>query len=273
MINEILYHENNRDHPYIPQEDAYSKIDNIYVVADGVTHDLNKDGVYPIPSDSAKVAQLICDTITKYISLNHSSLENIRQAYIEANKQVQDFNQTRDLYKERETNGYTIGSATTATICIEGNKILYGVLDDCFISVFSDDYKEHPTLKSYVEQSAKVLDDNHDWSKPETRKLWRKEIRNNTYMHEGKEYGYGVIDGREGFEKYLQLGEVELKPGDLVCVYTDGFIKLLQDIKFVKGLREQDFSAKTYEYIKEYAIKSGCEKEKTAYFIKYKPTE
>lgn len=269
MITDILYHENNRNHPYIPQEDAYSKIENVYVVADGVTHDVDKDGLYPIPSDSARVAQLICDTVTKYLSLNRPSLENIRQAYIEANRQVQNFNQLSPLYQGRETNGYTIGSATTAAICIEGNKLLYGILDDCFISVFSDDYEDHPILKSYVERSAKILDDNHDWSKPETRKLWRKEIRNNTYTYEGKEYGYGVIDGREGFEKYLQLGEVELKPNDLVCIYTDGFIKLIRDINFVKGLREQQFSAKTYEYIKEFAIKKDPYKEKTGYFIKH----
>jgi guanyl-specific ribonuclease Sa len=38
---------------------------------------------------------------------------------------------------------------------------------------------------------------------------------------------------------------------------------------FIKGLREQPFSAKTYEYIKEYTIKTSSEKEKTAYFIKH----
>ena len=269
MIKHFFYHENNRKEPYRPQEDAFASTDNIYVVADGVTHDVDKDGIYPIPSDASKVAQIICDTVTGYLSSKHPSLENIKLAYLEANKQVQNFNQTRPLYQERENNGYTIGAATTATIWISGNKVLFGVLDDCFISIFSDDYKDHPILKSYVEQSAKILDANYDWSKPETRKLWRKEIRNHVYIHEGKKYGYGAIDGRQGFEKYLQLGEVNLKPNDLICIYTDGFIKLIQDLDFVKGLREQAFTAQTYEYIKEYAEKLNSYKEKTAFFIKH----
>jgi len=128
----------------------------------------------------------------------------------------------------------------------------------------ADDEQDQALSKS---QKAELL--NTGSSKPETRKLWRKEIRNNTYIHDGNEYGYGVIDGREGFMKYLQLGKVALKPNDLMCVYTDGFIKLLQDLDFVKGLREQSFSAQTYEYIKGYAEKHDAYKEKTAYFIKH----
>lgn len=268
MIKSILYHENNRKHSYIPQEDAYANIDNIYVVADGVTHDKTEDDLYPMPSDSAKVAQIICDEVTDYLKGKIPSLDLIKEAYLIANRKVQEYNETRPLYQNRENNGYAIGAATSAMLWLNKDKLLYGVVDDCFISVFSDDYVDHPMLKSYVEQSAKFLDSNYDWSNPETRKLWRKEIRNNTYVHEGKEYGYGVIDGREGFVKYMQLGEVELKTNDLVCVYTDGFIKMLQNIEFVKGLREQSFSSETYEYIKNWSEKLDNYKEKTAYFIK-----
>lgn len=269
MVNNIIYHENNSKHPYIPQEDAFASIEDIYVVADGVTHDINDDGLYPIPSDSASVAQLICANVVEFLKGKRPSIESIKNAYLTANKAVQIFNDTRPLFLNRENNGYSIGAATTATIWLSNNKLLYGVLDDCFISVFGEDYIDHPTLKSYVEQSAKFLDSNFDWSKPETRTLWRKEIRNNVYIKDGKEYGYGVIDGREGFIRYLQLGEVELKTNDLICVYTDGFIKMLQNIDFVKGLREKLFSGETYEYINDWANKLGVYKEKTAYFIKY----
>jgi len=55
------------------------------------------------------------------------------------------------------------------------------------------------------------------------------DIKNHKIVVDGKEYGYGIIDGREGFEQYLQLGEADLNKGDLVCVYTDGFIKMLQN--------------------------------------------
>lgn len=269
MVKHIIYHENNRQHPYIPQEDAYAHKDNIYVVADGVTHDRDQNGMYPIPSDSAKVAQMISGGVVAFLKNKKASLGNIKAAYLEANRRVQHFNETRPFYKDRENNGYTIGAATAAMVWFDGNKLLYGVIDDCFISVFSGDCVDHPVLKSYVEQSARYLDTNFDWSQPETRKLWRKEIRNNVYSHGGKEYGYGAIDGREGFVRYLQLGEVELKKDDLVCVYTDGFIKVLQNVEFVKGLREQPFSMDTYEYIKGFSDKLDAYKEKTSYFVKH----
>lgn len=269
MINKLIYHENNSKYPYIPQEDAFADAGSIFVVADGVTHDASQDGMYPIPSDSAKVAQIVCDSVIDYLKDKKPSLDNIKQAYIEANTKVQHFNENRPLYINRENNGYTVGAATTATLWFDNDTLLYGVIDDCFISVFSDDYVGHPMLKSFIEQSSKFLDANYDWLKPETRKLWRKDIRNNVYVKDGKEYGYGVIDGRDGFLPYLQLGEVKLKKGYLVCLYTDGFTKMLQDTDFVRGLREQPFSMETYEYIKGYTEKLDTFKEKTGYFIKH----
>lgn len=51
------------------------------------------------------------------------------------------------------------------------------------------------------------FDKNYDWGNPEHRKIWRKDYRNNQIEVEGEKYGYGAIDGREGFEAYIQYGE------------------------------------------------------------------
>ncbi|MBU0534862.1 hypothetical protein KKC62_01660 [Patescibacteria group bacterium] len=267
----ILYHENNLKHPYAPQEDCYlhSNKENIFVVADGVTHDPTDPTLYPVPSDSYEVARIICNQVVHNLESKNFSTDSIKQAYLEANKEVAKFNCKSPLYKNKENNGFTIGAATTSTIWIKENRLIYGVLDDCFISVFGNDLVDHPMLKSYVEQSAKYLDGNFDWGKIETRKHWRKDIRNHQVIVDGKEYGYGVIDGREGFEQYLQTGEVELKKGDLVCVYTDGFIQLLQNQEFIKKLKDSPFTSDTYKYIAETTQKFGFYKEKTAYFIKF----
>ena len=269
-MNHILYHENNFKYPYAPQEDSYfhSTTENIFVVADGVTHDTNDPTIYPMPSDSYEVARIICESVVKDIQDKPYSTDSIKDAYKMANKKVCDFNVASEIYKNRKMNGYTIGAATTATIWIRDLKLLYGVLDDCFISVFSDDLVDHPILKSYVEISAKYLDSKFDWEQIETRRHWREDIRNHSVTVDGKEYGYGVIDGREGYEQFLQLGEVDLKKGDLVCIYTDGFIKLMQDMDFVKTLKEQPFTADTYKFISDTTSKKGYYKEKTGYFIK-----
>ena len=265
----ILYHENNKEKSYIPQEDMYANSDLTFAVADGVTLDPDERGVYPIPSDSAVVAKIICDELVKFLEKKDPSLELILDAYLSANKKVLEFNQTSQRYANRENNGYSIGAATCALVCISENKLLYGVLDDCYISIFSDDYVDHPILKDYVADSAKFLNANYDWSKPESRKFWRKELRNHTFVKDGVSYGYGVIDGRPGFDKYLQLGEVDLKPNDLICVYSDGFIPLIREKDLIMNLREKPFTGETFDLIKDFSNKLNITKEKTAYFIKY----
>lgn len=269
-MKHILYHENNIERPYKPQEDSYfhSIRGGIYVVADGVNHDLKDLTQYPMPSDSYEVAKIICEDVVKNLKVKSYSTESIKEAYLKANEKVQTFNESSELYKNRKNNGFTIGAATTAAVWIKDYNLLYGVLDDCFISVFSEDLVDHPILKSYVEISAKYLDSHFKWEETETKRHWREDVRNHKITFEGKEYGYGVIDGREGFEQFLQLGEVNLKEGDLVCVYTDGFIKLIQNKDFIKTLKENPFTLETYKYIYDMANKLGCLKEKTCYFIK-----
>jgi len=270
-MKHILYHENNHMRPYAPQEDSYyhSVKNGVFVVADGVTHEPTDPVLYPMPSDAYEVARIICHEVVEYLEKKDFSEETIKKTYEAANKKVLSFNKKSSLYKNRENNGYTIGAATSSMVWIKDSKLLYGVLDDCFISIFSADLVDHPMLPSYVEQSAKYVDGNFDWGKIETRKYWRKDIRNHKIVVDGKEYGYGVIDGRKGFEQFLQLGEVQLKKGDLICVYTDGFIKLLQNLDFIKKLKNNDFTAETFELISNTAKEMGVQEEKTCYFIKY----
>jgi hypothetical protein len=265
----ILYHQNNQEDPDKATEDYYSHSDNIFVVADGITHDRDENGQYPNPSDSAEVAKIICREINEYLSDHPQTATEIKNAFTQANSAVERFNINRPLYQNRESNAYNIGAATVALACIMKGKLIYGVLDDCFISVFSDDLIDKPTLRGYVQESAALLDENFDWSTKETRKLWRKNIRNNVYPYKGRSYGYGALDGRSGYEKYLQIGQVKLKDGDLICVYTDGFMKLLKIPEFVSHIKNCEFDPAMYKYINSISQHHGVNKEKTCYLIKY----
>lgn len=268
-IEHFIYHENNLEKPYIPQEDYYQNTDNVFVVSDGITHDL-VDGFYPNPSDSGKVANIICETISKELENSNKQLDDIKKAVKKANIEVKRFNESSELYAQRDSNGYTIGAAVFAVIVIKKNRLLYGVLDDCYFSIFSDDLVDHPTLKSYVDKSVKHFDANYNWSKPEDRKVWRKEYRNNEIVVQGGKLGYGAIDGREGFEQYVQYGEEILRQNDLICVYTDGFIKIMRDSEFIKSVKNDIFTMDTIEFISKYTRDKDIKKEKTCYFIKYK---
>jgi len=267
-LTQFIYHENNLEKPYIPQEDYYSHKDNIFVVSDGITHDL-VDGFYPNPSDSGVVAKIICEEILNNLIKTGDTVDDIKNAIQKASKKVKNFNNSSELFINRENNGFTIGAAVFAVIIIRKGKLLYAVLDDCYVSIFSDDMVGHPTLLSFVDKSAKHFDANYDWSNPEHRKVWRKNYRNNELEFNGEKYGYGAIDGRSGFDPYIQYGEEKLKNGDLVCLYTDGFIKIIGDIGLIKGIKNSNFSMETLDMISKYTKNKCLTKEKTCYFIKY----
>lgn len=266
LYKHILYHVNGELHP---TEDAWATICNVFVVADGVTHDTDDNGNYPKVSDSAHVAKLTVRLLSEYLSKRCNSLSDIKDAFIKTNQEVANYNKSTYRYELKETNGYDIGAATVAVGVILDNKLLYGVLADCVISVFSTDLVDHPTLIPHVDLSANYLDSHYKWSDKITRKLWRKEIRNNSFQTESGSIGYGALDGRDGFLPFLQLGEVDLFKGDLVCVYTDGFIKMLLNREFVKGLKETDFSDTAVSFITSTAKKLQQDQEKTGYFIHF----
>ncbi len=269
-MKHIIYHENNLKYPYLPQEDyyAHSQDNGVYIVSDGVTHDAKDLSKYPVPSEAYEVARIICDAVVENLNEKNHSIDSLKDAYKLANQKVLEFNLSSDLYKDRKINGFTIGAATTSAVWIKDYKLIYGVLDDCFVSVFNKNLEMYPKLEKYVEISAEYLDKNFDWSDIETRRHWREDIRNHVIKVGDKEYGYGVIDGRDGFDKFLQLGEIDLEKGDLVCVYSDGFINLINNKNFIKEIKDQEFTNNTYKYISKMSSDLKQEKEKTCYFIK-----
>ena len=114
------------------------------------------------------------------------------------------------------------------------------------------------------------FDKNYDWGNLEHRKIWRKDYWNNQIEVEGEKYGYGAIDGREGLEDYIQYGEEVLKDGDLICLYKDGFIKVMKDLEFLKSIMYSDFSMETLDKVSKYTKDRMISKEKTCYFIQYR---
>ncbi len=269
-MKHFIYHENNQKYPYLPQEDSYfhDLSNGVFVVADGVTHDVMSDGFYPDPSDAAEVARIVCRETVLFLKDKEFSTDSITQAFIHANTKVKFFNENRDLYKHRESNGYTIGAAVAALVWIRDTTLLYGVLDDCFFSVFSEDLVDHPILKSFVDHSAKLIDNGMDWNDPKTRKFWRKDLRNHHIDKDGITYGYGALDGSLGFDLFLQTGKVQLMPRDLICVYSDGFIKTLKNKELITDLWNTNISTNSLETVARYVRDVGDPKEKTCYFIK-----
>jgi len=217
--------------------------------------------------------------ILKNLQNKFEDLSDIKIAFKKANNKIADFQKKKELFKNREENNYTFGATVIAVAIIKKNKLFYGVLDDCSISIFNYNLQNRLKLTPHVENSAKYLFSKYSEDDLNRRKFWRKNIRNHKIKFGNKIYGYGVLDGLGNYEPFLQTGEVELKKDDLVCVYSDGFIKPLQDKKFVKkvyphtkniveGVYNSLKSEDLIKYITEYMKINNYCKEKSCYFIK-----
>ena len=264
-LDYFLYHKLNTE-KNLPQEDYYIENDNIFIVADGIRHDPNEKGDYPTPSESYEIAVIACNTCLSHLQNSDRKTNAIKEAFAIATKKIVEYQKNSNLYKNRETNAYTIGATRIIVGIISPGKITYGLIDDCFFSIFSEDLIDHPMLIPNVENTSKYFDAHYDWSLPEHRKYFRKELRNNTVEVDKKLYGFGSLDGRSGYERFAQYGEESLKDGDLVCIYSAGFIKPLLDTKLAGKLRNEEFSKNVVD---AYCKEKGFHREKTAYFIKY----
>jgi serine/threonine protein phosphatase PrpC len=266
-MKHFLYHENNYLKPYVPQEDYFVNSGGIFIVADGITHDLINDK-YPDPSDAYLVAEMAGEEILSSLKERFESPEDIKDTFQRANQKIAEFQNNRELYKNREENNYTFGATVIAAAIMKNDKLFYGVLDDCSIAVFGNDGVDRLKLIPYVDNSAKYLLEKYSWDNLEGRKFWRKNIRNHQIKVGSNTYGYGVLDGLGDYEPFLQTGEIELKEKDLICVYSDGFIKPLEDKEFITRVRKMTSSMKDYEYIAQYLRDKGVNKEKSCYFVK-----
>ena len=270
MLEHILYHENSQTHSDVIQEDYYANSDNIFIVADGITLESGSGVERPKSTDSFDVAKIASEETLAELNKKFFNTNDIKNALVKANKKVASYLRGRTLYKNRERNGFMFGSTLIAVGGIINDRLLYGVLDDCLISVFSSDLIDHPIFKNDVTKTFRYFETHYDKSKTKDLKFFKKNLRNHKVVINGQTYGYGAIDGRKGFEQFIQLGEVTLKDNDLICIYSDGFIKPINDLDFVKTIYNSKLTNETLKYLTEYLRKNNISKEKTCYFIRYR---
>jgi len=268
-MKSFFYYENNQQHPGMPQEDAADNVDNIFAVSDGITHD-DSESHYPNPSEAGIVAGITVTTLVNYLKGQTTpGQDSFADAFKTAQFAVKQFNTDSLRYHDREQNNYDYGSCVAAAAVILPESVEYGVLDDCRVQVFSKAGESKIELIHYVDQSAEYFYKDHDWNDLEARKFMRKFIRNQKYQtRAGGIIGYGAIDGFGDYTPYLQTGSCKLEPGDLVAVFSDGFIPALNDKAFLELLFSSDFGAGLKEQIKQYLSAKKIIKEKTAFFIK-----
>ncbi|MEP7103432.1 MAG: hypothetical protein ABI721_01835 [Candidatus Dojkabacteria bacterium] len=218
-----------------PQEDAFSLNQDTFCVADGITRDPigvskvehinsqeNKEH-YPNPSPAKFASNLFVNEF-----LNYSKTHSIEESFKFGNRKVKELNQEKNPNPDYLENDFWACVAVSAKI--KDHKLNWGVIGDCAIKVFSQDWDlkfETPNSvkifeKYFFSDANKDLKD-FDWKTSKGRTLVRKEFRNNT----NKEGSYGAL-----------TGEVNLEQGDIVVLYSDGFERTFNHSDFQQKIQK-----------------------------------
>lgn len=239
-----------------PVEDQYYASETEAIVADGITRDpigisdfskcTKEDFLekYPRPSGAELAAKEVCKTF----SITSGSLV---ERLIESNKKVKELNDEHIPKCDYLENDY-YGTAASC-ISIDGEVLSYAYICDCGIIV----YDKNGNIKFQTEDDKELYSDPYinqigiPWHLKEARVIVRSKYRNNLEnIVDGKCVSYGALTGEESAINFIKNGTLKLEEGDIIIVYTDGFICYLNDREFINYII--NFDKDTFEkYIDE----------------------
>ena len=225
-----------------PIEDQFYASENEAIIADGITRDpigisdfslcTKKDFLekYPRPSGAELAAKVICDTFSK-------TQGTLMEKLIECNKNVHILNEKYINKCDYLQNDYF--GAVASCVNIENNILNYAYICDCGIIV----YDQLGNIKFQTEDDKEKYSDPFiknigiPWNLPEARIIVRRDYRNNLdNIQNDKCVSYGAITGERDAIEFIRDGRLSLKNGDLILLYSDGFINFLHDKEFIKQL-------------------------------------
>ena len=130
----------------------------------------------------------------------------------------------------------------------------YAYICDCGIIVYDRDgnikFKSDDDKEIY---SDKYIGMGIPWQLPETRKIVRRDFRNNlSNIVDGKCVSYGALTGEEEAISFIREGSVALDNNDIVIVYSDGLSNYLKEASFINQVL--NFEKESFEeYINQKA--------------------
>ncbi|HYF13122.1 MAG TPA: protein phosphatase 2C domain-containing protein [Candidatus Paceibacterota bacterium] len=227
-----------------PQED-YLLVSNkypIFIVADGVTLELNSDGTYPKFSGAGLLSKLFCETVIEEAEKAYKNLSaaTLVELFSRGNAAARRFNESQNRTKKTINYwDFDLFAATTAFALIKNDTLYWWALCDSGIRVFDNKGNRKftsPPAWPKERRDAHLPSEIRSLSlnAPERKKTIRRVYRNGL-NEKGECIGYGVVTGEEAAVKYLEIGAMALTPGDTVVTYTDGFDHYLSLSEFIEA--------------------------------------
>lgn len=244
----------------IPREDAYSidETNKIIAAADGVTRDpmryladkktlrgqIELAWYYPRPSPSAIVSKLFCQTFPEFLRQYKPENRNedaVAKSIAESNKLTHAWHRTNIPSPDYLTNDFA-GCVAAVTSTYQ-DAVTLGFLTDAGVAIFH----ENGELKFRTENEGpdkfhdKIWEDprlkNLVWEDPRARAIIRCDYRNNPT----EPNSFGVLTGENSAMHYVRTATQEIKPGEILVVYTDGLEKVIFSDEFAAALRTKSF--------------------------------
>lgn len=235
-----------------PNEDYILINDNKYyfIILDGVSRD-RENGKYPNPSPSAEITQLLAKSIYKYLqesTENFPENSNIEKLLYSAMKFG---NETVKKYPKYRQYDFLPGAVGIVSIIVD-NVFYYAYIGDCIGLKIS---KKERFI--FTDKQTKLV---HKY-----RHIFDKyTIRNIICNNPNHPYAYGVLNGNENVDKFIQTGNFILNHGDKVILATDGVES------YIMSYIEKNFELGTAkDFVKASDSKEEQEDDKSVIIIDY----
>jgi len=227
----------------------------IFSVADGVTLEFGKDGIYPIPSGASEVAHIFCEKIIEEAEKRFGgfSKKDIKAIFDKANKAVGEHNLKNGRTKEKINFwDFDLFAATAAFIVIKNDKVFWASICDSFVAHFDKEGKfkfKSPECWALMKKQPRSKNAMSEHEK----KIMTRKVYRNGIDEKGNLTGYGVVTGEKSAAKYLNSGVIKLMPGDIIALFSDGFEEYLKLPEFVSLFKKwpADLEDKVKEFTAE----------------------
>ena len=257
-----------------PIEDQFYADDIQAIVADGITRDpigvldlsscsfeemLQK---YPRPSGAELAAKEIVTTFSK-------SSGSLKERLIKCNNSVKKLNDKYIKKCDYLQNDYY--GAVASCVSIKNDILYYAYICDCGVIVYNELGEVRFQTRTPSVQMLSLIPIGIPWNLPESRVIIRRDYRNNLdNIVNGKCVSYGALTGEKQAEKFIRIGSLSLNKGDIIVVYSDGFMNFLHNNSFIKHIL--NFNKDEFEQYVEKKSNTDYDKygkEKTIILLKY----
>lgn len=226
-----------------PQEDYFAVSEKfpIFVLADGVTLEMNESGEYPNPSGAGAVARIFCEEFVRATEEAYGNLtaETTPKLFSIANQAIDEFNSQQG--RTKQTINYwdiDIFAATAAFVIIKDTVVYWGSICDAYVYHLNQQREIMFRSPECWPERRKYLPSDYPIDNPRARRIILRRDFRNALSQSGEKIGYGVVTGETKALDYLNHGSFIVSAGERVALCTDGFEPYFSRSEFLNLLSD-----------------------------------